>query len=188
MTNKKPSLTKLLWVDLEMTGLDPKKDVILEVAILITDLNFQILDTYEALIKHDKNTVEKLLNANRWYREQVPENQALFLKSSDKAKDLNEVENELIEFIAKNFNNEIVTLAGNSVHFDRTFIKQYWPKLDKLLHYRIMDVSSWKIIMNNKYNIEFPKKNTHRALDDIYESIAELKFYLDWFDKNRSKK
>jgi oligoribonuclease len=182
MANTKPKLTKLLWVDLEMTGLNPKKDIILEVAALITDFDFKILDTYEARIKHDKDQVEKLLNANSWYRDQVPENRELFLKVSDDAKDLGKVEDQLIQFVRKNFSNETVTLAGNSVHFDRNFIRQYWPAFDKLLHYRILDVSSWKIIMNNKYGVEFPKANTHRALDDIYESIAELKFYLNWFD------
>jgi oligoribonuclease len=183
MVNLKHSLTKLLWIDLEMTGLDPKKDIILEIAALVTDLNLNVLDTYECLIKHDKDKVQRLLNANSWYREQVPENQAVFLKSSNSAKDLIEVEKELVGFVTKNFGKNPATLAGNSVHFDRTFIKQYWPKFDKLLHYRILDVSSWKIIMNNKYRVEFSKKNTHRAIDDIHESISELRFYLDYFDK-----
>lgn len=183
MANIKTPIYKLLWVDLEMTGLDPKKDIILEIAALITDFDFKVLDTYETRIKHNQDKVEELLNANSWYREQVPENKELFLKQSNSSKSLTEVEDELIEFVFKNFGDETITLAGNSVHFDRNFIKEYWPKFNKLLYYRILDVSSWKIIMNNKYNIEFSKKNTHRALGDIYESIAELKFYLNFFDK-----
>ena len=188
MANIKTPLTKLLWVDLEMTGLDPKKDIILEIAALITDFDFKVLDTYGARVKHAQDRVEELLNANSWYREQVPENKELFLKPSENAKSLLQVEDELIEFVTKNFGDETMTLAGNSVHFDKTFIEQYWPRLNRLLHYRVLDVSSWKIIMNAKYNIEYPKNNTHRALDDILESIAELKFYLDWFDQNKPKK
>lgn len=184
MVDLKPKLTKLLWMDLEMTGLNPKKDIILEVAALITDFDFNVLDTYETRIKHDQDKVKKLLNANSWYSEQVPENKELFLKTSDNAMDLGEVEDQLIQFVNKNFGNKTVTLAGNSVHFDRNFIRQYWPEFDKLLHYRILDVSSWKIVMNNKYDVELPKANTHRALDDIGESISELRFYLDWFNKN----
>jgi oligoribonuclease len=188
MATLKTKPSKLLWVDLEMTGLDPKKDVILEIAALVTDFDFKILDTYEARIKHDSQKVEKLLSENVWYQEQVPENRDEFLKSSGEAKSLAKVEEELIKFVSKNFPDEPATLAGNSVHFDRTFIKVYWPKFDKLLHYRILDVSSWKIIMNIKYNVDFMKKNTHRALDDIRESINELKFYLDWIDNNKPKK
>ena len=185
MVNLKTPPTKLFWVDLEMTGLDPKNDIILEVDAIVTDFNFKILDSYEARIKHDKAKVEKLLSANSWYQKQVPQNRDEFLKNSSDAKSLNEVEDELIEFITKNFAGEAATLAGNSVHFDRTFMKPYWPKLDKMLHYRILDVSSWKIIMNTKFGVEFPKKSTHRALDDIRESIAELKFYLDWFESKK---
>lgn len=185
MISTKTPPTKLLWVDLEMTGLDPKKDIILEIAALVTNFDFKVLDTYEARIKHDQDKVEELLNANSWYREQVPENKELFLKQSDDARSLTKVEDDLIEFVTKNFGTETITLAGNSVHFDKTFIKEYWPRFNELLHYRVLDVSSWKIIMNTRYNIEYSKKNTHRALDDILESIAELKFYLDWFDRSK---
>ena len=88
------------------------------------------------------------------------------------------VQNSFTEFIDKNFGNEPAILAGNSIHQDRRFIRQWWPQVDSKLHYRMLDVSSYKIIMQNKFGKEFTKKETHRALDDIKESIAELKFYL----------
>ena len=90
--------------------------------------------------------------------------------------------NEFSELIKLNFK-EPAVLAGNSVHFDRAFIKQWWPDVFNLLHYRILDVSSFKIVMQNKYHVIFNKKETHRAMDDIRESIAELKFYLNYFTK-----
>jgi oligoribonuclease len=93
------------------------------------------------------------------------------------------VEIEFGSFIKRNFK-EPAILAGNSVHFDRLFIKQWWPSVFDLLHYRILDVSSFKIIMQNKYHQIYTKKETHRAMDDIRESIAELKFYLQYFKKS----
>jgi oligoribonuclease len=90
---------------------------------------------------------------------------------------------EFKAFVTHNFN-EPAVLAGNSVHYDRSFIKQWWPEVYSLLHYRILDVSSFKIIMQNKYGLVFNKQESHRALDDIRESMAELKFYLEYFGHN----
>src|ERR1019366_1980883 len=97
-------------------------------------------------------------------------------------------EEELINFLSSHFGSEPAILAGNSIHTDRTFIKQYFPKFDLKLHYRMVDVSSWKVIMNSKFGVVFDKDATHRAFDDIQASIAELQFYLDWFNKHFSKK
>jgi oligoribonuclease len=71
-------------------------------------------------------------------------------------------------------------LAGNSIHNDRNFIKRWWPEVDELLHYRMLDVSSLKIIMQGKYGLSFEKNDAHRAYDDIQASIAELQYYLEW--------
>ena len=176
--------TKLLWVDLEMTGLDPLKDVILEIAAEVTDFNFKTIASYEARIKHDRDKVIKLFAANNWYRDTVPENRDSFLASLDKSKDSDQVEQELIEFVHKHFGNEHAILSGNSIHNDRQFIKQWWPGLDLKLHYRMLDVSAWKIVMQGKYAVIFNKNSTHQAFDDIQASIAELQFYLDWFKNN----
>ncbi|HUC78762.1 MAG TPA: oligoribonuclease [Candidatus Saccharimonadales bacterium] len=184
MTDKTILPSKLLWIDLEMTGLNPQKDLILEVAAVITDFEFKILASYETRINQDKEKVEELLNANSWYAEQVPENKDIFLKVADNTKNSDQVENDLVELINNNFEGELAILAGNSIHCDRSFIQYYWPQLDKLLHYRMLDVSSWKLVMNSKFSVEFPKNSNHRAFDDIQASISELKYYLEWFNNN----
>jgi len=180
--------TKLLWIDLEMTGLNPNKDLILEVAAKITDFDFKILKSYESRVYQDPKKVKKLLNANSWYTEEFPENINIFLSEIDNQKTSNQIENDLIELVSKSFNGEPAILAGNSIDKDRSFIDHYWPRLYKLLHYRMLDVSAWKIVMNSKFNVEFPKKSNHRALDDIQASISELKFYLEWFNQPNKKK
>ena len=186
MINKSLPSTKLLWVDLEMTGLNPRKDLILEIAAVITDFNFKILASYEARVKHNKNKLVKLFKANLWYSDQFSKNRDDFLNIPDNAKNSKDIEIELVKFIKHNFGSELAILAGNSIHCDRGFIKQYWPKLDTQLHYRMLDVSSWKIVMNTKFNLEFEKQSTHRAFDDIQASIAELQFYLEWFSNHQT--
>jgi len=89
------------------------------------------------------------------------------------------VVSEFLPFVVRNFGNEPAVLSGNSIHQDRRFIRQWWPQIEDRLHYRMLDVSSFKIIMQTKYGKEFAKKETHRALDDIKESIAELQYYLE---------
>lgn len=186
MIDKNAPATKLLWVDLEMTGLNPSKDVILEVAAEITDFNFKTLGNYEARVKHPRDKLISLFQANIWYRDEFPENRDDFLKTLDKAKPSEEVESELVEFVNEHFGNESAILAGNSIHNDRNFIRNWWPALDLRLHYRMLDVSSFKILMQAKYGVVFDKKQTHRAFDDIQASIAELQFYLEWFS-NKSE-
>jgi oligoribonuclease len=84
------------------------------------------------------------------------------------------------EFINKHFDqDEPALLAGNSIHCDRGFIRHWWPNVEKRLHYRMLDVSAWKVVMIGKYGVEYTKLEKHRALDDILESIDEMKFYLE---------
>lgn len=180
MSDKSPAPTKLLWVDLEMTGLDPSKDVILEVAAEITDFNFKTLDTYEARIKQSRDTVVARMQANIWWRD-YPDNRDEFLNKLDDGKPQSQVEQELIALVQKHFADEPAVLAGNSIHNDRNFIKYWMPALDLKLHYRMLDVSSWKIVMQSKHGVTFEKKEIHRAFDDIQASIAELQHYLEWF-------
>ncbi|HUD81392.1 MAG TPA: oligoribonuclease [Patescibacteria group bacterium] len=173
--------TKLLWVDLEMTGLDPAEDLILEVAAEVTDFDFKTLANYEGRVKHDVTVVlERMQKSHDWWSK-FPENRDDFIKKLNTGKSSQTIEQDLIALIAEWFKNEPAILAGNSIHNDRNFIKHYWPALDLKLHYRMLDVSAFKVLMMGKYKIEFEKQNSHRAYDDIQASIAELQYYLDWF-------
>lgn len=177
--NKAKPATKLLWIDLEMTGLEVKKDVIIEVACEVTDFDFKTLASYEAIIKHPDHILD---NMNEWSKVQ---HQASGLTERIKAegREESEVVHELVGFIKAQFGDEPAVLAGNSIHNDRNFIKQYWPLVDDLLHYRMLDVTSLKILMEAKYNIRFSKKEVHRAFDDIQASIAELQYYIEALKK-----
>ncbi len=187
MIDKKTKPTKILWIDLEMTGLDPAKDVILEVAAEITDFDFKTLATYEECIRHPKSVVAKRMQANAWWQD-FPNNRDHFMNNLDKGKPLVDVEKELIELVAEQFAAEPAILGGNSIYNDRLFIKQWMPALDLKLHYRMLDVSAWKVFMQGKHGLEFSKPETHRAFEDIQGSIAELQYYLDWFKKHSDKK
>ena len=182
MIDKKAVPTKLLWVDLEMTGLDPQQDVILEVAAEVTDFDFKTLASYEAIVKQPREVVVERMQKNVWWAD-YPHNRDEFVAKLDSGKPLQEVENDLIALIEENIGQEPAVLAGNSIHNDRKFIAQWWPALDLKLHYRMLDVSAWKVFMQGKYGVNFEKKEVHRAFDDIQASIAELQFYLEWFAK-----
>lgn len=187
MKKKDTIPTKLFWVDLEMTGLDVKNDVILEVAAEITDFNFKTLASYEATIRHPRELLVTRMQLNNWWQD-FPHNRDEFLKKSSEGKSLGEVENELIALLEDQFGVEPAVLSGNSIHSDRAFIKQYWPALDLKLHYRMLDVSSFKILMQGKYGHVFEKDSSHRAFDDIQASIAELQDYLGWFSHKHDDK
>ena len=89
------------------------------------------------------------------------------------------MENDLIALVEEHFGGEPAILAGNSIHNDRKFIERWWPGFDLRLHYRMLDVSSFKIWMQGKNHMEYTKKDVHRAFDDIQASIAELQYYLE---------
>jgi len=175
--NAKP--TKLFWVDLEMTGLDSDKDVIIEVAAEVTDFNFKTLANYEAII-HQSD--EKLANMNEWAMQQHASS-GLVERIRRQGRPEKDVKHELVGFIKAQFGNEPAILAGNSIHNDRMFIKKWWPEVDALLHYRMLDVSSLKVFMQGHYGVQFEKKEVHRAFDDIQASIAEFQYYLEWLKK-----
>jgi oligoribonuclease len=183
MAKEKFKPTKFLWIDLEMTGLIPEQDVILEVAAEITGTDLETIDSYESRIQHPRELVLKRMQENPWWKD-YPENRDDFVVGLPKAKQLIAVEKELIMFIDNNFGNEPAVLAGNSIQSDRAFIKQWMPELELRLHYRMLDVTSWKMIMETIYSVEFEKPEVHRAYEDIQASIAELQYYLEWFKDN----
>lgn len=183
MAKEKFIPTKFLWLDLEMTGLIPDKDVILEVAADITGTDLETLEGYEAIVKQDRDVVLNRMQENPWWQD-YPENRDDFINGLDKAKPLKDVERELIELVEKHFGAEPAVLAGNSIQSDRAFIKQWMPELELKLHYRMLDVTSWKMVMESMYNVSFEKPEVHRAYEDIQASIAELQYYLEWFKTN----
>ncbi len=180
MNTKTDIPTRLLWVDLEMTGLDASKDVILEIAAEITDFDFKTLASYEARIQQKPEVTAARMQANKVFWDANPENRDDFLKKIEHGKPLKIVESEMLALIDQHFGSEPAILAGNSIHNDRMFITSWWPLLDLRLHYRMLDVSSFKILMQGKYAEVFEKNSSHRAFDDIQASIAELQHYLSF--------
>lgn len=172
-------VAKLLWVDLEMTGLDAENDLILEVAAIATDWEFKEIATYEGIVKNEDMTLEERMAANSVFWDANPDSKAGLVAQNMHGKELSEVETDLLDFIARHFDDDVsVILAGNSIHMDRRFIVAQWPRLDARLHYRMLDVSAWKVVFEGKYKKKFPKPEEHRALGDIRGSIMELKYYL----------
>ena len=165
----------LLWVDLEMTGLDPVKDRILEVAAIATDFELNRIADYQAVVKVSPRLIKSRMVGDFW--EKNAESRDGLIEQNKSGKPIKTVERELIEFIKKHFDKTIY-LAGNSIHQDRKFIEREMPELNKMLHYRMLDVSAWKIYFENAKHQKFLKPENHRALDDINGSIEELKWYL----------
>jgi oligoribonuclease len=176
-------MEKLLWVDIETTGLDEKRDLILEVGMAVTDENLEFLDGYSSVIMHKQsdfltkmdNTVLKM-HVNSDLVDEVRKSNQTGLN----------VEFEAKQFVKKHFDGSYKpALHGNTVHFDKRFIKYNFPSLDALFNYRIVDVSSLKIFMKRHFGLECPKEESkHRVMSDIEHSIREYKFYLDWIKAN----
>ena len=168
---------RILWIDLEMTGLDPEKDRIVEVAAIATDWSFKEIATYEAVKKVGPRLMKKRMTGDFW--DSFPEVRAALLAQNPTGKNGRTVESELLAFIDEHIGTDgKVLLAGNSIHQDRRFIAAEWPRLDNRLHYRMLDVSAWKVVFEGKYRKKFAKPEAHRALEDIRGSIEELQYYL----------
>ena len=171
----------ILWIDLEMTGLDTSEDKIIEAAAIITDWSFKELATYEAAVSVSPRLMNRRMkkgpSAEFW--NSIPETRdALIHQSREHGQTSKQVERQLLKLVDEYFKKGIpVILAGNSIHMDRRFIEKEWPKLNTRLHYRMLDVSAWKLVFEHKYNKKFTKREAHRALDDIRGSIEELSYY-----------
>lgn len=166
---------KLLWVDLEMTGLDPEKDRILEVACIATGWDLEPLADMTAVVKVDAGLMRERMVGEFW--EKNAGSRDALCAQNDEGLPVAEVEQQILDFVENNFGEEVI-LAGNSIHQDRKFIDREMKKLSERLHYRMLDVSAWKVYFEGARGKKFAKPEMHRALDDIKGSIEELKWYL----------
>ena len=171
----------LLWIDLEMTGLDPARDRIMEVAAIASDWDFREIASCEAVKSVGPHLVEKRMKVGKdFWDANLAARDALVQQNLEKGRSSRTIEDQLLEFIETHFDTQKpLLLAGNSIHQDRKFIENEWPRLNQKLHYRMLDVSAWKVVFEGKFKKRFAKPQTHRALEDIRGSIEELKYYLN---------
>ncbi|KAM9348815.1 small fragment nuclease [Symphorus nematophorus] len=173
-----PMFQRMVWVDLEMTGLDIDKDQIIEMACLITDSDLNILAEGPNLIINQPD--ELLDGMSEWCKEHHGKS-GLTQAVRDSKITLEQAEYEFLSFVRQHTPPGQCPLAGNSVHADKRFLDKYMPQFMYHLHYRIIDVSTIKELCRRWFPEEYRmvphKKATHRALEDIRESIKELQYY-----------
>ncbi|KAL0955785.1 hypothetical protein HGRIS_001999 [Hohenbuehelia grisea] len=170
----------LVWIDCEMTGLVPRKDKLLEIAVIITNGNLETVDEgIQYVIKTDKAALDGM---DEWCTRQHGSS-GLTQACLDSPHTLEFVSNEVLQYIKKWIPRQrIGVLAGNSVHADRSFLVEEMPGVTDWLHYRLVDVSSIKELVRRWYpGLSMPKQaeSNHRALDDIRGSIRELQWYRE---------
>lgn len=169
---------RLVWIDMEMSGLDPARERILEIATIITDGQLEIIAEGPELVVQQPDDV--LAGMDAWNTEH---HGASGLTERVRTSTITEQEAErrTLEFLVQHVPERAAPLAGSSVHQDRLFLSRYMPAIDRYLHYRIVDVSTVKELVRrwspNAFDARPRKKSTHRALDDIRESIEELRYY-----------
>jgi oligoribonuclease len=180
-------ITNLLWVDCEFTGLDIEKDALIEVAAIITDFDLNIIsgEPFEIIINPDDNlTPNAIKNMNSFVHDMHIKNGLIADLETGKGVSLENANKQFINFVKSYIPNKYTALlAGNTISSDQKFLKKYMPKVIDHLHYRLVDVSTIKELSKKWYpEIHNPKENhdsTHRAKDDIIDSINELKFYKE---------
>jgi oligoribonuclease len=176
--NKK---TNLIWIDLEMTGLIPEHDVIIEIATVVTDAQLNVVDEGPSIAIHQSNEI--LDGMDEWNTNQ--HNHSGLVKRVQESKiSIAEAESQTLNFLMKYVDLGASPMCGNSICQDRRFLYNYMPDLEKIFHYRHIDVSTLKeLAVRWKPNIISAsyKKSRHLALSDIYDSIDELKHYREHF-------
>lgn len=170
----------LCWIDLEMTGLDPVQNTVLEVAVLLTDNELALVAEGPQFIVHASEMhLSRMIPKVR----EMHERSGLTEEVRRSTINLADAERAVLAFLKEHVKPRTVPLCGNSIWCDRMFLKLQMPELDEYLHYRCIDVSSFKECAT-RWNVHAiggaPRKgDRHRAMDDIKESIAELKHYRD---------
>jgi oligoribonuclease len=173
-------ITTIIWIDCEMTGLD-NEDELIEIAVIPTDMQLNVLDEgVDYIIKPTENGLQRLKDNEYVYK--MHQNSGL-LDELENGEELEAVKNKVLDYLKQFADKYHAMLGGNSVYVDRRFLDLYMPEVSKYLHYRLIDVSTIKELGKVWYpevEGEKPEKeSTHRALDDIIESIDELKFYRE---------
>jgi oligoribonuclease len=179
MPKPKRSKKYLVWIDCEMTGLDLTHDVLLEIATIVTDYDLNIVARGPVLaIKASESRLEAMDSWNR----RTHRKSGLLERVRTEGVGVKEAEKQTLAFVKKYCYSRTAPLCGNSIGQDKQFLARYMPALHDFLSYRVVDVSSIKVLVKEWYggNIESPKKkDLHRALDDIEESIGELRYYRE---------
>lgn len=168
----------MVWIDMEMSGLDPERERILEIAAIVTDGDLEVVAEGPEIVVHQP---ESVLEAMDDWNKTHHGASGLIERVRASTVSEEEAETRILEFLAAHVAPRTAPLAGNSVHQDRRFLARYMPQLEAFLHYRIVDVSTVKELCGRWYPDAYRgrpnKKNVHRALDDIRESIEELRYY-----------
>ena len=176
-TKAKRSKKHLVWIDCEMTGLDPEKHALLEIATIITDYDLEIIARGPVLAIRQSERKLQMMDA---WNQRTHGRSGLLERLRKEGVSLAEAERQTYNFVRKYCYVRTAPLCGNSIGQDKRFLIKYMPRLYEFLHYKVIDVSSIKLLAGEWYGgkYESPKKQElHRALTDIEESIAELDYY-----------